>query len=382
MPNLRPRSRLTTLKTNRIVKSTVTGTRYRIADVLGEGGFGRVYHAYELNRRGRPAEEVCLKTTTNQASWHRESYFGELFRHSRRVIQLYDSFPLIAGQPGRSTIMYCLVLELAEGGTIDDYLERTGKPWSQARAKREIIALLKLLDQLHVAGATHRDITPPNIFVCGRGILKLGDFGIARHRVAGKLATIDSFNPDFVSRGFLEHNHRKWLAADDVFQMGQLLAMLLCGDATQAVTTTLVNELSCDSGLKRVIKRAIGPRSKRYSDAYEMLQALEGRSATTESPVSTLAGKTVAFSGRLSVKHFDAQIMVLQAGGSVAPTVTRTVDVLVQGGRASYRNGQNGNKLRRAKKLIEQGAALHIISEKEFRQLVRSPARRLATRSS
>lgn len=373
MPNLRPLSRLTSLKTNRIVTSPVTGARYKIDEVLGEGGFGRVYRAYELNRRSRPAEEVCLKTTTNQASWHRESYFGEIFRHSRRVIQLYDSFPLISGMPGRNTIMYCLVLELADGGTIDDYLARTGKPWSPARAKREIIALLKLLDQLHVGGATHRDITPSNIFVCGRGVLKLGDFGIARHRVSRRLVTMDAFNPEFVSRGFLEHSHRQWLAADDVFQMGQLLAMLILGDASEAVTLSMVKQLDCDDDLKAIIKKAIGPRSKRYADAYEMLEALEGKSDFSESPVDTLEGKTVVFSGPLSIKHFDAQIMVLQAGGSVASRVTRKVDVLVQGGRA-YRNGRKkGQKLRSAQKLIEQGAQLHIIGEKEFRKLVRPP---------
>lgn len=372
MANLRPLSRLTTLKTNRIVTSPVTGARYKIGPVLGEGGFGRAYRAYEVNRRGRTIAEVCIKTTTNQASWHRESYFGELFRHSRRVIQLYDSFPLVSGKPGRNTIMYCLVLELAEGGTIDEYLERTGRPWSAARATREIVALLKLLDQLHVAGATHRDITPPNIFVCSRGNLKLGDFGIARHRVAGKLITLDAFNPDFVSQGFLEHGHRQWLASDDVFQMGQLLAMLILGDASESVSTAMVNQMDeCSTLLCNVIKKAIGPRSKRYADAYEMLQALEGRAEIAESSLESLEGKTVVFSGHLSIKQFDARIMVLQAGGSTASSVSSKVDVVVQGGRGTYRNGRKGLKLRQAQKLIEQGAQIHIIGEKEFRRLLR-----------
>ncbi|MCG8417416.1 MAG: protein kinase [Proteobacteria bacterium] len=377
MPNLLPLSRLTNLKPNRIVTSPVTGLRYKIDNVLGEGGFGRAYHAYELNRRGRPIEEVCLKTTTNQASWHRESYFGELFRHSRRVIQLYDSFPLLTGPPGRSTIMYCLVLELAEGGTVDGYLQRTGKPWSAARSRREIIALLKLLDQLHGGGATHRDITPTNIFVCGNGILKLGDFGIARHQVSsGKLITIDAFNPAFVSRGFLERSHRQWLAADDVFQMGQLLAMLLRGDAAAPINCSDANQMNCDPELRAIVKKAIGPRSKRYEDAYEMLQALEGKHEIARSPMRSLQGKTVVFSGRLSIKHFDAEIMVLQAGGTVAQNVTRNVDVVVQGGRGPYRNGRLGAKLRQAQKLIEQGAPIHIIGEKEFRQLVRPTTNR------
>lgn len=371
MPRPRPLSRLTALRANRVVTSPVTGTRYKIGRVLGEGGFGRAYLAYELNRRGRPVEEVCLKTTTNQACWHRESYFGELFRHSRRVIQLYDSFPLMSGSASRSNIIYCLVLELAKGGTVADYFARTGKPWAPARATREIVALLKLLDQLHGGGATHRDITPTNIFVCNRGVLKLGDFGIARHHVRGKLITIDAFNPAFVTRGFLEQSHRQWLAVDDVFQMGQLLAMLLRGDAESPVTMNMVNQLECEPSLKSIIKKAIGPRSKRYADAYEMLLALVGDGEATTTPVHTLRGKTVAFSGQLSIKRFDAEIMVLQAGGAVAQNVTRKVDILVQGGRRRLKDGHQSAKVRQAKKLIEQGVDIHIMGEKEFRQLVR-----------
>ncbi len=364
--------KLTLLKSHRLITSPGTGTRYKVGKVLGEGGFGRTYLAVELDRRGQPVQEVCLKTTFDQASWHRESYFGELFRHSRRVIQLLDSFPLPQTTGGQNHILYCLVLELAGGGNIADYLERAGTPWSEARAKREIVALLRTLDQLHAGGATHRDLTPMNVFVCGRGVLKLGDFGIARHQVAGKLITIDAFNPQFVSRGFVAQEHRRWLAADDVFQMGQLLAMLLRGDASERVEVAMVKQLGCSQSLEGVIKRAIGPRGKRFVDAYEMLQSLEGHTEPPTSEIHSLRGRTVAFSGSLSIRRFDAEIMVLQAGGAVTHNLSRKVDVLVQGGRApQQKNGRLNAKLRLAKRFIEQGQQIHVIGEREFRQLVR-----------
>lgn len=364
--------KLTLLKSHRLITSPGTGTRYKIGKVLGEGGFGRTYRAVELDRRGQPVQEVCLKTTFDQASWHRESYFGELFRHSRRVIQLLDSFPLPQTTGGQNQILYCLVLELAGGGNIADYLERAGTPWSEARAKREIIALLRTLDQLHAGGATHRDLTPMNVFVCGRGVLKLGDFGIARHQVAGKLIAIDAFNPQFVSRGFVAQEHRRWLAADDVFQMGQLLAMLLRGNASERVDVAMVKQLGCSHAIEAVIKRAIGPRGKRFVDAYEMLQSLEGHTEPPASEIRSLRGKTVAFSGSLSIRRFDAEIMVLQAGGTVTQNITRKLDVLIQGGRApQQKNGRLNTKLRQAKRLIEQGQQIHVIGEREFRQLVR-----------
>ena len=185
-------------KSGDIVRSTTTKTRYRLGELLGEGGFGSVYRAAQLNRYNQVTKEVCLKVTGDQQSWHRESYFGELLADNRRVIQLLDSFPM-PPQPGRSQMLYGLVFELARHGTIDDYLTRTGKRWNSTRTRREIIALLKVLDQLHGASATHRDLTPGNIFVCHNGILKLGDFGIAVHSLADKPRTVDAFNENFVT---------------------------------------------------------------------------------------------------------------------------------------------------------------------------------------
>ena len=363
----------TRLRLHRVIQSPVTGVRYKVGAPLGEGGFGRAYRATELGRFRRPVREVCLKATSDQASWHREAYFGELFQQSRRVIRLYDSFPLVLKQTsGPATVLYCLVLELAEGGTIADYLAKTKKPWSEARAKREIVALLKLLDQLHGGGATHRDITPLNIFVTGSGTLKLGDFGIARHEVAGGRISAEEFNPAFVTRGHLAEVHRHWLAVDDVFQMGQLLAMLIRGNAESKVSVAAVNQLPCEERLRAIIKRAIGPRSRRYSDAYEMLEALEEGAEAPTGRVRSLAGKTVAFTGPLSIKRFDAEVIVLQAGGEVAQRVTRSVDVLVQGGRTrKFKSGRKGTKLLEAQRLIEAGHPLVIIGEKEFRRLAR-----------
>ncbi|MCA9710103.1 MAG: protein kinase [Myxococcales bacterium] len=364
------------LENNQIVTSPVSGIKYKIGEVLGAGGFGRAYRAWELGRRNQPVDEVCLKTTLDQSSWHRESYFGELLRRSARAIQTLDSFPMVTrGSRGRGGFMYCLVLELADGGTVADYLERTGKAWTPARARREIAALLRVLDELHGASATHRDITPMNIFVCGKGTLKLGDFGIARHELAGKPMTVEAFNPAFVTQGFIAEQHRHWLAVDDVYQMGQLLAMLLRGDAETIVTPAMVGEIACDQELRAIIKRAIGPRRRRYADAYEMLQAVEGNPETSTATLRSLAGKTVVFTGVLSLKRFDAELLALQAGATVVHDVTRTTDVVVQGGRSPrYKGGHKGTKLQQAQALIKKGQKIHVIGEADFRRLTRPKA--------
>ena len=365
------------LKQGELVTSPVSGIKYKIGEVLGAGGFGCAYRAWELGRRNQPVDEVCLKTTQDQTSWHRESYFGELLTKSKRVIQTYDSFPLFVGNSRRGELLFCLVLELAEAGTVADHLEQTKKPWRAGRAKKEIIALLKVLDQLHSGSATHRDLTPMNVFVCRGTTLKLGDFGIARHQLAGKPVTVNTFNPAFVTKGFLTDEHRHWLAVDDVFQMGQLLAMLLRGDAESTISPADVSKIDCDDALKAIIKRAIGPRKRRFADAFEMLRALEGKTEVTPAPIRSLRGKTVVFTGPLSIKRFDAEVLALQAGAAVASGVSKTVDVVVQGGRSPlYRSGHKGRKLQLVQKLIKQGHTIHVIGEAEFRRLTRPSSKR------
>lgn len=350
-----------------IVRSPVSGRRYRLGSIIGHGGYGKAFEAVDLRKHRR----VCLKYTFDQMSWHRESYFGELLEGNRRVIQTYDSFPIVPGPSGRGRVRYCLVLELAEHGAMADYLARTQRPWPEDRAKREVMALLRLLDQLHGGSATHRDITPFNIFVCRNGVLKLGDFGIARHALAGQATKPDAFNPDYVTRGFLEAEHRAWTTVDDVFQMGQLLTMLLLGELRERpVRVRDLQQLDVSSELKRVIKRAIGPRSRRYRDAWEMLQALRGDAPPSTTRLRSLRDRTVVFSGPMSLSRFDAEVLAIQAGARVAERVTKQVDVFVQGRRRS-KEGSRPTKLAQAERLHRQGHSIQFIGEAEFRRLAR-----------
>lgn len=368
------------LRKGRILQSPITRKRYQIVDSLGEGGFGEAYRAMELSPRQKPVAEVCLKVTRDQLAWHRESYFGELLRGNRRVIQLFDSFPLPTTAGGAKGIHYVTVFELAQYGSLDNYLKQTQKPWTPERARREICALLKTLHELHGGSATHRDITPQNILVCAGGVLKLADFGIASHALAGKPVAADAFNPDFVTRGFAAFTHRHWLTVDDVFQMGQLFAFLLSGDASAPVTLKQVSRLNCDEELKAIIKKSIGPRAQRYADAYEMLQALKGQEVHTGG-VRSLRGKTVVFTGPLTIKRLDAEIMVLQAGGTVARQISKRTDVVVQGGRSPhYNKGYKGQKLKELERLNKNGANIRLIGEAEFRRLVRRTSSARASR--
>ncbi len=368
--------RIRKLKNGSVIDSPVTGRRFRIANRLGEGGYGCTYRVERVDSWDRRLKDYCLKTTTDPESWHREAYFGELLNHCERAIRLYDSFPLFPPSR-RHGVLYCLVFEYAEHGTIRDHLASTKQCWSPVRARREIIGLLKLLDQLHGAVALHRDITPMNVFVCANHKLKLGDFGLARHALAGKMVTAAAFTPFFVSKRMADGERRYWLPSDDVFQMGQLLAMLLRGDADSMITVKDVSKLPCKEDLHGIVAKAICSRRNRFATALEMLRALQGHDYPETRPLETLEGKTVAFTGPLSIHRFDAEILARQAGASISEQVTSRVNVIIQGRRShDYVMRHKGAKLRAAEKLIRQGLPISIISEPEFFKLVWQVRRR------
>jgi serine/threonine protein kinase len=355
------------LTAGRVLESPATGQRFEIQGPLGSpGGFGEAYSAKVLRRRGVP-ETVCVKASLDQTTWHREAYFGELLRGQRRVIQIFDSFPVLATVQGRKTPLYLLVSELAEHGTVGSYLDELGRGLPPGRAKQEVIALVKVLVLLHGGSATHRDLTPSNVLVCTGGTLKLADFGIARHSLLNKKATVTAANWWFVPTPFAGQ------PTDDVYMMGQLLAMLLTGEAWRRFDADEIDDMPGDDALHAVICRAIGPPKARFSEAWEMLQALQGKTeAGNAGGVRTLRNKRVLFTGPLAIKRADAETLVLQAGGRVANKVTKSLDVIVVGGHSPlYQKGHKGTKLAEVDRLNRNGADIRKIGEAEFRRLAK-----------
>src|SRR5258706_16314425 len=97
-------------------------------------------------------------------------------------------------------------------------------------ARREVAGLLEVLGKLHRGQTLHRDLTPVNVFVCDGRRLKLGDFGIVRQQSDRRGVTARTMNALTAPSDILDGAAPKWQARDDVYQVGQLLAMLVKGD--------------------------------------------------------------------------------------------------------------------------------------------------------
>jgi eukaryotic-like serine/threonine-protein kinase len=364
-----------------IIVSPETQLRYTIDRLLGEGGFGQVYLAHRDGRSETVPETVCIKVSPHIDGWLREAYFGQLLDNHPRAIRIFDVFPLIrpTGQ-----VLYCLALEFAPHGDLRAFMLRDTDAWSEASARREIAGVLQVLGKLHRGQLLHRDLTPMNVFVFDDRRLKLGDFGIVRQQTDVRGITARTMNTLTAPSEIIAGTVPKWQARDDVFQVGQLLAMLVKGDARARILTADVRRLPCSDHLKEIVYRCIGERRKRYESADELIAALRARPADlSPGRLRSLKGVHLAFTGILSRKRRDAVKAARRAGAIVhgGPSARTTVVVRGRPNPLQAAGADGGRKLLEIKRLREKGHRITVLSEPRFWQLVEAPRARRVVQS-
>jgi hypothetical protein len=355
-----------------IVHSAISGREYRVGPALGAGGFGAAYQVEQVSGRDRLPGKLALKVSAEPRGWYREAYFGDLLSEASGIVRMHEAFAWVPrGTDGRP--LYCLISELVEGGDLTHYLKKHSEAWPEWKARREIIRLLRAVRLVHASGAVHRDITPNNVFVAADRVLKLGDFGIASHRIGGRDVRADSFNGWFAPPSIKSGKDGLWRQADDVYHLGQLFALLLHGGGKSRLTASDAKKLSCTPEAKALIQRCIGERRKRFADAGEMLVALEkeGPKAEKRTVVRSLKGKRVVFTGPLTIPRASAQRLVKKAGGIVENQVSHRTDVVVLGEQSPHWKAEKkGQKLLDLDHERELGHEIAMITERRFRMLV------------
>jgi hypothetical protein len=369
-----PESARQLLAPDQVIVSPQTRLLYRIEKLLGAGGFGQVFLATRLRRSPTVPATVCIKVSEYIDGWLREAYFGQLLDAHPRAIRVFDTFPLMR----RGGVLYCLALEYASQGDLRAFLHRTGKGWPETTARREIAGILQVLGKLHRGQMLHRDLTPMNVFVCDGRSLKLGDFGIVRPQSDRRGITARTLNPLAAPSDILAGAAPKWQARDDVYQVGQLLGMLVKGDASARIGTSEIRRLPCSDHLKEIVHRCIGERRKRYESADELIDALRNPPAPLKVGVlRTLKGVHLAFTGILSVLRREAARAARRAGARVhrMPSVRTSVVVRGRPNPLQAAGRDSGLKLMEIKRLREKGHRITLLDEAQFWRLV---GRRLA----
>jgi hypothetical protein len=147
--------------------------RYRILDELGRGGMGKVYRAEDTSLSRRVAIKVVpdefARDPERLARFEREARLLAALNHPH-IAAIHG----IEGWGGRRF----LVLELAEGETLRDHLDKGPLPVEEALETCRQIA--EGLEAAHAKGIVHRDLKPGNIMITPEGAIKILDFGLAK----------------------------------------------------------------------------------------------------------------------------------------------------------------------------------------------------------
>ena len=146
---------------------------YTVKSLLGRGGMGEVYEAWDSRLKRRVAIKVLSKESRDDSDravrLRREAETLASLNHSG-IASIYDLVNF-----GDSL---CLILELVEGPTLADRI-RTG-PLSLQEALPIARGIREALEAAHERGIVHRDLKPANVKVAPDGTAKVLDFGIAK----------------------------------------------------------------------------------------------------------------------------------------------------------------------------------------------------------
>jgi eukaryotic-like serine/threonine-protein kinase len=199
---------------------------YEVTGVLGRGGMGIVYRAWQTELKRPVALKMliagALASPEAAARFRVEVEAMARLRHPN-VVQIHG-----VGQHAGAPY---LVLELVEGRSLAQAL--AGTPQSADWSARTMEALARAIHAAHLMGVVHRDLSPANILMADDGTPKVTDFGLAKLIKGGgtlRTQTGDLLGtPSYMSPEQAAGSHRAVGEATDVYALGAILYEMLTG---------------------------------------------------------------------------------------------------------------------------------------------------------
>ncbi len=259
------------------------GDDYELLELLGTGGFGRVYRVRDLQLERLVALKVLHPALIRDPSvverFRREAQLAARLDHPN-IVNIYD----IGGRSG--LIWY--TMELIDGPSLAQLVERDG-PLPLDQVLRLLREALSALAHAHGFGLVHRDIKPENLLIAGDGSLQITDFGLAlalRGKFGG--ATSQSGTPQFASPEQLlgervdQRSDLYSLAAVAYYALlglppfpGRTPEQVLAKQTTNQLPDAKEQRQDVSEGLEEVLERALSADVEmRYASAAEFLQAV------------------------------------------------------------------------------------------------------------
>lgn len=274
---------------------------YQIEKLIGRGGMGAVYRGMQVNLD----RKVAVKILPPGLGEHDPAFVERFLNEARlmaklahpNVVTIFESGETKDGQ------LY-FVMELMEGTDVARMIAEHGR-LSVEQARSICLRVCDALGAAHELGIVHRDIKPANVLINAKGVVKVGDLGLARledaahgglTRTGFMVGTPDFLAPEAYTPG-VEIDGRA-----DLYAVGVMLYQMLTGTLPRGAfkpASALVPGL--DRHFDNVISRAMQTKpEERYASAAQMRHDLEQLSVvlnfrdTADSTMAVPVGKLTA----------------------------------------------------------------------------------------
>jgi serine/threonine protein kinase/class 3 adenylate cyclase len=247
-------------------KEKLIGGKYFIEKLIGEGAYGKVFKA-RFAEDGKP---VAIKILPEEAFvfYSREAQVLRQLQPFPYVMEILDALVDPQG--------LCIVMPYIEHGSLQSYMNKLrGEALEPGQVVSLMEELLSAIAHAHSKEVIHRDVKPQNILLRAGTDGVLTDFGVAYAvESTGRSSTMTAGTSGYIAP---EVTSGRFDNTIDIYSAGVVLYKMLGGEFPMDLSTL---SPSVFPDFKKIIERATAVRSKRYTQAQQMLadiQAVGGK---------------------------------------------------------------------------------------------------------
>ncbi len=248
------------------------GGKYKLEELLGEGGFGAVYKAYNLSLKRPQAIKVLLERHLHD-DWFHNRFISE----AEAQAQLDHSNIMPVQDFGTEGDLPYMVMPYIKGGTLQDILDGRSGMLALDEIVRYLEQICPALDYIHRKNLVHLDLKPSNLLVHEDGRLLLSDFGLVRpveHSKAQGGPSLGAGTPLYMAP---EHQQGHPDKRSDVYSVGMILyEMILHQVALRGTVPLQIARPDLPPPAVPVLKKALAPLPEdRHQSAGALLSAFK-----------------------------------------------------------------------------------------------------------
>lgn len=258
--------------------------RFKIQELLGRGGMGEVYKAFD------PTLQRTVAVKTVRPDIDQPEYLERMMREAQACARLSHPNIVTIYEAGQHDGVVYIAMEYLQGKDLADLLDK--RSLSSEEKIRILSKVLEALQHAHAQNVVHRDIKPSNVLICADSTVKLMDFGLARVLVADTLTASGNVlgTPHYASPEQLKGekvDHRT-----DIYSTGVMAYEMLSGRRpfepdNESISSVILKVIQTPAApmdtemsrmlpaIESIVQRAMAKApGDRYQSADEMRQAL------------------------------------------------------------------------------------------------------------